>query len=143
MLVALLMAMQCPHTTLSSLLQVGVRKAVAVYANNTGDKHCFDGLRDYQRGASKGPASVKRMLDPQRRFEKKAAVNARRRLQASAHAASYTSQGSSDDGACAGTWGYQWCTEMVQPFTSGCNGTDFMYPCSEFDLKESIASCKW
>lgn len=132
-------------------LYVGVRKAIAVYVNNTGDQHCFDGLRDYQRGAPKGPAGVKTMLEPHRRFEKKAAVNARRRLQANANMQTavavtssnkpYKSAGFSDDGACAGTWGYQWCTEMAQPFTSGCNGTDIMYPCSEFDAKASSDSC--
>ena len=54
--------------------------------------------------------------------------------------------------SCKGDWGYQWCTEMVQPFTSGTS-KDFMFcpdgtylpkqDCSKWDVAAASRSCDW
>jgi len=41
---------------------------------------------------------------------------------------------------CTGDWDYQWCTEMVQPFSSGM-GNDMFYPPSPFDFNSSSNQC--
>jgi len=45
---------------------------------------------------------------------------------------------SNDD--CAGTWNYQYCTQMVQPFASGL-GKDMFYPPSPWNVTETVAGC--
>lgn len=61
---------------------------------------------------------------------------------------------SSGANSCTGSWGYQWCTEMVQPFVQGTpddmfycsDGTDFPKEnCSDtqrFDFDSAAAGCK-
>lgn len=110
-----------------------VRKSVAVVKNNTGTEKCFDALRSYRDGEPAGPGRTMRSYH--RRFQNQIAVDAR--------IARRSNNSIEDDwSSCAGNWQYQWCTEMTQPFTSGCDGTDFMYPCSRFNLESSIASCQ-
>lgn len=74
-------------------LFVAIRKAVSVYFNNTGDVPCY-GVGNEERV---GPEFRAKMGSPLWAGQ---TVHAR-------------------DGTCEGSWGYQWCTEMVQPFTSG------------------------
>ena len=42
--------------------------------------------------------------------------------------------------SCAGNWGYQWCTEMVQPFTSG-TARDMFWPYEPYDYNASAEAC--
>jgi len=52
---------------------------------------------------------------------------------------------------CYGSWGYQWCTEMVQPFTEGTDKDMFYCPngtynpkqdCTKWDLAGSSQGCQ-
>lgn len=43
--------------------------------------------------------------------------------------------------ACTGSWGYQWCTEMVQPFTSGTEA-DMFWPYAPYNYSWSAADCR-
>ena len=44
------------------------------------------------------------------------------------------------EGACGGSWDYQWCTEMVQPFAS--NGvTDMFWPPAPFNASAAAYWC--
>ena len=45
-----------------------------------------------------------------------------------------------NDNTCAGTWNYQYCTQMVQPFASGL-GQDMFYPPSPWNVTETAAGC--
>ena len=47
---------------------------------------------------------------------------------------------SSAAASCEGNWGYQWCTEMVQPFTSG-GERDMFFPSAPYDYSASAAAC--
>ena len=41
---------------------------------------------------------------------------------------------------CGGSWNYQYCTQMVQPFASGL-GKDMFYPSSPWNVSEIISNC--
>ena len=43
------------------------------------------------------------------------------------------------DTSCAGTWGYQWCTEMTQPFTQGTDRDMFFCPNGTFYRKQNCS----
>ena len=113
-----------------------VRAAVAVFYNNTGDKACFD-INDYPVETM---ANRHKMISPMRRPIALASMDAKR-------------LGVDDrTTSCRGDWGYQWCTEMVQPFTRGTerdmyfcpNGT--FYParnCSSWDVRSQGCERSW
>ena len=42
--------------------------------------------------------------------------------------------------SCGGSWGYQWCTEMVQPFTSG-TARDMFWPYAPYNYSASAEAC--
>jgi lysosomal Pro-X carboxypeptidase len=57
----------------------------------------------------------------------------------------------SETASCYGNWGYQWCTEMVQPFTEGTDKDMFFCPngtympaenCTNWDFEGQSAGCK-
>ena len=118
-------------------LLAAVRDAVGVYYNYSGTVSCFyNGVVDVHAGSehissypytsflsSSFPLPRARMAPPRRRptFP------------------SHASQTRANE--CVGDWGYQWCTEMVQPFSSGTND-DMFWPPSPFNLEESIAECQ-
>eukprot|EP01065_Artemidia_motanka_P037991 TRINITY_DN46874_c0_g1_i1.p1 TRINITY_DN46874_c0_g1~~TRINITY_DN46874_c0_g1_i1.p1 ORF type:complete len:558 (+),score=166.37 TRINITY_DN46874_c0_g1_i1:57-1676(+) len=75
----------------------GLREATATQLNNTGDRPCFD------PAPLQHPSLMRKMRAP---------------------------SPEADDppvGSCQGTWGYQYCTEMTQPFVYGT--PDDMYFC--------------
>jgi len=43
---------------------------------------------------------------------------------------------------CKGTWGYQYCTEMVMPFASGV-GQDMFYPPDPWNLTATTLNCQF
>ena len=43
------------------------------------------------------------------------------------------------DSSCAGSWGYQWCTEMTQPFTQGTDRDFFFCPNGTFYVKRNCS----
>jgi len=69
-----------------------------------------------------------------------------------AGAAGATTHATAAPGAsCKGSWGYQWCTEMVQPFTQGTADDLFFCPngtfyaarnCSSWDFEASARGCE-
>jgi len=87
-----------------ALLFEGLREATAVQQNNTGDKVCFDvtGLAQLQQPLE----HLKMGMMSTRAIVRDQIVH---------------------DNSCQGTWGYQYCTEMTQPFTTGT--IDDMYFC--------------
>eukprot|EP00051_Salpingoeca_urceolata_P029014 m.488688 g.488688 ORF g.488688 m.488688 type:complete len:548 (-) comp26024_c0_seq1:82-1725(-) len=99
-------------------LFVGMREAVAVYFNRSKDKPCFD----HTQFRNEGPLTAARMPGKTMtaRWRRRAAVR---------------------DDSCTGDWGYQWCTEMVQPFSSG-TANDMFWPLNEFNLAESKRGCQ-
>ncbi len=86
--------------------------AVAVYYNNTGQAACF-----YNGPTRETPVT---------------------RLPGHRLAAAARQRGRG--GSCSGDWGWQWCTEITQPFSSGSD-KDMFWPPSTFSLDESIQSC--
>ena len=100
----------------TTALMEGVREAMNVYYNHSGDVPCFF------NGGHEAPLLRRRHMAP-----------------SNPYIARLHSQDSASN--CYGNWDYQWCTEMTQPFTSGV-GKDMFYPPSRFNLNGSIASCK-
>ena len=45
-----------------------------------------------------------------------------------------------DPASCSGTWDWQWCTEMTQPFSSGLGG-DMFFPPNSFNLAAASDGC--
>ena len=119
----------------------GVRAAVATQFNNTGDQKCFyngDGASSLSTEGGTVPRRVRmrgrKMTDPPRLVHRDEARAHGRRQRGRAL------QGEAN--SCDGTWDYQWCTEMVQPFTTGCGGKDFHSPCDRYNYTTSAASCQ-
>lgn len=87
-----------------------VREAAATQLNNTGDKLCFD-ISDESERRYVG----RTMLDvpkPRRSTTESVSTPPAR--------------------DCKGSWDYQWCTEMVQPFTQGTPEDMFFCPNGTF-----------
>jgi len=112
-----------------------VREAAATQLNNTGDKKCFDIFNDLARL----PLATKTMRDVPRigRMHNKVT-----------HVLADDETLGTD---CTGSWGYQWCTEMVQPFTQGTPNDMFFCPngtfyrasnCSHWDFESQAESCE-
>jgi lysosomal Pro-X carboxypeptidase len=104
-----------------------VRAAVAVQYNNTGDQRCFDITGQLELEARR----PRKMTSPPRRMVQGALprpVQPRLTL---------TEQGPAD--RCVGDWGYQWCTEMTQPFTQGTDQDMFYCPNGTFYPKQNCS----
>lgn len=100
-----------------------VREAVATQLNNTGAKTCFDIYSD------------ERSLRHRTMKDAPWLMSARvpRRVELSGM-------------ECKGSWDYQWCTEMVQPFTQGTKEDMFFCPkaenCSHWNFEAEAEQCQ-
>jgi len=103
-----------------------VREAAATQYNNTGTATCFNTLM------RSGKVRMMRNL-PERTVWRGKHVS------------------TSPNTDCKGTWDYQWCTEMVQPFTMGTPKDMFYCPngtfhravnCSHWDFEAEAARCE-
>ena len=134
-----------------------VREALAVQLNNTGEATCFYNKDEHEmRATLLGSETMQQVYGERvripgakmgewrhvRRHER--AEGRRRGLVGEAQRRA--------DGGCAGDWGMQWCTEMSQPFTYGCDDpdpifpadglpADFHWPCSHFNQDYSVKNC--
>ncbi len=79
-------------------LMRAVRDAVAVYYNSTGTERCYyngpNTPSAYPRPSTMRDVLAQRHATPAQKTRR-------------------------SGGSCTGDWGWQWCTEMVQPFSSG------------------------
>lgn len=112
-----------------------VREAAATQLNNTGDKKCFDIFTEVtlQQLPPKTMKDVPRVGSAYRRGRKQMLADV------------------NSSTTCEGSWGYQWCTEMVQPFTQGtpddmfycANGTYYQAEnCSHWDFEGRAKGCQ-
>jgi len=112
-------------TEITSLLEA-VRESAAVVFNNTGDKKCFDILEP--------PPDRRRLGGTARTYHH--------------HHNTFFTDSLTQEGEeeCAGNWDFQWCTEMVQPFTEGTDEDMFYCPpgqnCSIWNYEASFANCE-
>ena len=129
-------------------LFVAVRKAAATLHNSTKDLPCFDITR--QTGGD--PHSAGRSGAAHQRAKMTSPLSAAPSLQgrSGGDAAPRGGPRGGVTSLCSGSWGYQWCTEMTQPFTQGtaddiffcANGTFYAKQnCSHWDLPANIANC--
>ena len=110
-----------------------LRAAVAVQYNNTGDIKCFpitgrgrelpsydyEGVQSQAQGRFMSPSRPTMPHDD----------------------LSGSSSGASSEGTrCQGSWGYQWCTEMTQPFTQGTSKDFFYCPNGTFHPKRNCSA---
>jgi lysosomal Pro-X carboxypeptidase len=109
--------------TTDSALMEAVREAASLYYNYTHKEPCF----------YNGPASTMEL--PRARMMPRRSV--RLAQQQDTRVADDTVSGPS---ACAGDWDYQYCTEMVMPFSQG-GPDDMFWPLSTFDLDGTAAGC--
>ena len=114
-------------------------------ATTIGDDELFDRLRRavsiyYNASGNLGPCNP--ITAPAPDGAGASAPHVRRKMTSplSPPHASAASAAAVGAGSCSGTWGYQWCTEMVQPFTAGTD-RDMYYPYSPYDYNASAASC--
>jgi lysosomal Pro-X carboxypeptidase len=103
-----------------------VRAAAATLHNNTGDKQCFNITSQPPMSSSLGASSRLRMTSSLE-------IGPRGHLSASASAAPRAN-------SCRGSWGYQWCTEMTQPFTQGTEDDMFWCPNGTFYPKQNCSA---
>lgn len=134
-MVAWPMRAACKHLADASLanasdatLLAAVREFVAVYYNRTGvDAACFFNGAAADAAPSGGGHARARRLHVRRA---RVGVARTRRER----------DGVDDDGVCAGTWDWQYCTEMVQPFASGL-GEDMYWPPAPWNVSETARGC--
>jgi len=141
-------------------LMNAVRESAAVMYNNTFDQECFN-ITGQMPAA---PAARKKMISPTSLVtpEWKAAVSVEAGIKLSpeeveaqsnhGHLGVAVGEGYADGPEdCYGSWGYQWCTEMVQPFTEGTDKDMFYCPngtynpkqdCTKWDLAGSSQGCQ-
>lgn len=96
---------------------VAVRQAVSIYYNVSLDVSCYN------------LSSVQQRAGPEHR-----------RFMTSAVGGPLTSEHTRGGDSCEGSWGYQWCTEMVQPFTSGTADVRSLphYDSQQFLIREQL-----
>ena len=107
-------------TEMTALFEA-VRESAAVVFNNTGDKTCFDILEP--------PPDRRRLGGTARNYHR-----------------TNTLERQVGKDACVGSWDFQWCTEMVQPFTEGTD-EDMFYcapgqNCSVWNYQASFENCQ-
>lgn len=118
--------------------------------NNTFDQECFN-ITGQMPAA---PAARKKMISPTSLVtpEWKAAVSVEAGIELSpeeveaqsnhGHLGVAVGEGYADGPEdCYGSWGYQWCTEMVQPFTEGTDKDMFYCPNGTYNPKQDCT--KW
>jgi lysosomal Pro-X carboxypeptidase len=120
-----------------------VRDALSTQLNNTGTTACFfnqDGASLLETDNGTTPRRVRvpgaKMTDTWRLAPRTELEERERAREAAAVG------GTASPESCQGDWGYQWCTEMVQPFTTGCGGKDFHYPCDQYNYDYSAQQCQ-
>lgn len=134
-----------------------VREAVGVYYNHSGDQTCFYNGDQYAAGTEfelrrhtmtgwLERYRAKQITAQYQDIKHSSKVNDSSipPLPTNLHPAHWNNR---DDGipwseSCTGDWGFQWCTEMTQPFTSGTD-EDFYYPLSIFNITSSTESCMY
>ena len=131
-----------------------VRRAVATQYNNTGDVTCYDITHQLALDA----ARPRKMTSPPRRGAWPPLTHSAKPTPtlAATSLAATTPVGATPVGAtptatpadrCVGDWGYQWCTEMTQPFTQGTPDDLFYCPpdvnCSAWTLDTAGCMYEW
>ena len=117
-----------------------LRRAVAVYYNASGAAGPCNRILEHggKGGRREAEAEGGRRVHasaPHARRKMTSPLSAPRPADAPRPAA--TTAGPS---TCRGDWGYQWCTEMVQPFTAG-TPQDMFYPFAPYNYTASAADC--
>jgi len=103
-------------------LMVGMREFAKVWYNRTGiNAKCLFNSAHSETGVIRDvhTGDVRRARRPMTRVER---------------------DGRSSE-SCGGSWGYQYCTQMVQPFASGL-GKDMFYPPSPWNVTRIVDGCK-
>eukprot|EP00039_Didymoeca_costata_P025680 m.14105 g.14105 ORF g.14105 m.14105 type:complete len:555 (+) comp4990_c0_seq1:93-1757(+) len=111
-----------------------LRQAVSLVYNSTYDVECYNITKQAPGAAARRSRMLATpYLDAQERQR-----NGEQEIQG-------------NNPSCQGDWGYQWCTEMTQPFTQGTD-QDFYYcpngtfykkeNCSAWSLQDSAAGCQ-
>jgi hypothetical protein len=108
-------------TTDSAQLLTAVKLAVSVYYNNTGAARCF-----FNGPADQLPQKKKTMLSA-----------------AASHTRRSKSFASSATASCGGDWDYQWCTEIVQPFSSGTGNDMVLRSLSDWLCANQFFACSF
>ena len=110
----------------------------AVFHNNTYDQPCFNitgQVKDNLTVANTMPASMatrKTMTSPHLRHTSLKSLK-------SVGPAPPPPSGPTEKG-CTGSWGYQWCTEMVQPFTEGTPDDFYFCPNGTFYAAQNCSA---
>lgn len=131
-------------------LFAAMREAAGVFYNNTGQAPCFD-IHHYPEDDM---AARRKMTSPLRRsFPPPLAQREEAGGRAAGGAKGDLGSGVGDRTAsCRGDWGYQWCTEMVQPFTRGTDRDMYFCPdgtfyprrnCSAWDPGDELCEATW
>eukprot|EP01052_Picozoa_sp_SAG31_P011945 SAG31_NODE_688_length_12807_cov_6.395814_13_plen_313_part_00 len=141
----------CKHLNKEGLqgqqLFEGVREALAVQLNNTGTATCFyNGDEKTMRVALNGNETMQQIFGERVRVPGAKMGewrHIRRKARREGPRRGLIRSTANGDG-CDGDWGLQWCTEMNQPFSYGCQDhdpifpedgapADFHWPCSRFN----------
>ena len=121
------------HSNLTSeALMAGMRQFISVWYNRTGvNAPClFNGPQKNASIVVRG-GRIERARRPMTRLE---------RDQMGHNRAKDNNNNNNNNNNCAGTWNYQYCTQMVQPFASGL-GKDMFYPASPWNVSAVAAGC--
>ncbi len=125
--------LEFPLGTTDELLDA-VRQSAAVVYNNTYDQPCYN-ITGQPGSLAPDRQSTRATMAPRLQWH---------------HHSSPAVRADPEAAACEGSWGYQWCTEMTQPFVEGTdddlcycpNGT--FYPaenCSNWDFAGAARGC--
>ena len=113
----------------STALLEGLREFIAIYYNrtNVATPCLFNGPAKHlglpHVGGRNAEGHAVRLKKPMTRRQRDGAILHR------------------EQSPCQGTWGYQYCTQMVQPFASGL-GQDIFYPASPWNVSATVESCR-
>ena len=133
-----------------------LRRAVSIFHNASGDAgHCFNVTGQPSRAPSPHENQVSQLISSSqaaRRHKMTSPIASPRPASVLGHVDGRATVEALDVGSaipqldlmssrCMGDWGYQWCTEMVQPFTAG-TADDMFYPYAPYDYNASAQDCQ-
>lgn len=119
-----------------------VRTAAATFYNNTGLVDCFNITGQPPSANATYTKLAPQVTNPWSLSRQKGMLSP---ISVSVPLGQKFSEDAQQITQCSGSWGYQWCTEMVQPFTQGTPEDMFYCPpkvnCSAWDFDGASKSC--